>query len=320
MQLVLHSVSYAGFWPGQARLTLEEFIPHAAQLGYQGVMLVAKRPHLSILDFTPDDPDRRRHLRRLAEANGVQIASLAGYTDFTAGLDRPDIPVWEMQVGYVAQLAQLAQDLGCPLVRIFTGYDRAGISHGAAWGRTVEALREAARLAARCGVTLAVQNHHDLAVHHELMYQLLSEVDHPNCKAGFDAWAPVLQGLRGPALADAVRRLAPFIAQTIVADYQPRPRFTYRPDLVNYVPEPPLMAAVPMGEGSIDYPTFFDALAESGFDGPVAYEMCSPLIHGGSMEILDRYARGFVDYMTAYQKSAPSSNGRAKTGAPVTAG
>ena len=27
MQLALHSVSYAGVWPGQERLTLEEFIP-----------------------------------------------------------------------------------------------------------------------------------------------------------------------------------------------------------------------------------------------------------------------------------------------------
>ena len=72
-------------------------------------------------------------------------------------------------------------------------------------------------------------------------------------------------------------------------------------------------------EGVIDYPTFFDALAETGFDGPVAYEMCSPLIHGGSLETLDRYARGFVDYMTSYQENAPSSNGRAKTAAPVPA-
>jgi sugar phosphate isomerase/epimerase len=318
VQLVLHSVSYAGFWPGQARLTLEEFIPRAAHLGFEGVMLVAKRPHLSILDFTPDAPERRRQVRRLAEASGVRVACLAGYTDFTAGIDRPEIPVWEMQVGYVAQLAQLASELDCPLIRIFTAYERPGVPHGTAWGRTVEALREAARLAAVYGVTLAVQNHHDLAVHHESMAQLLAEVDHPNCKAGFDAWAPALQGLRGPDLADAVRRMAPFIAQTIVADYQPRPRFAYRPGLVNYVPEPPLMVAVPTGEGIIDYPTFFDTLAEVGYDGPVAYEMCSPLRDGGSLETLDRYARRFLDAMASYRQRAPSSTGQAAP--PVAAG
>ena len=48
---VLHSVSYAGVWPGQARLTLEAFVDKAADLGFRGVMLMAKRPHLSVLDW-----------------------------------------------------------------------------------------------------------------------------------------------------------------------------------------------------------------------------------------------------------------------------
>src|SRR5262249_6394800 len=55
---VLHSVSYAGVWPGQTRLSLEAFLERAQSLGYDGVMLMAKRPHLSLLDM--DGPARRR--------------------------------------------------------------------------------------------------------------------------------------------------------------------------------------------------------------------------------------------------------------------
>ena len=44
----LHSVSYAGFWRGQARLSVEEFLEKAKQLGFDGVMLTAKRPHVSV--------------------------------------------------------------------------------------------------------------------------------------------------------------------------------------------------------------------------------------------------------------------------------
>src|SRR5262245_36202056 len=44
--LILHSVSYSGSW-GQHFLALEDFIAKAADLGYDGVMLMAKRPHLS---------------------------------------------------------------------------------------------------------------------------------------------------------------------------------------------------------------------------------------------------------------------------------
>ena len=45
---LLHSVSYSGSW-GQAQLSVEDFINRAADLGYSGVMLMAKRPHVSLL-------------------------------------------------------------------------------------------------------------------------------------------------------------------------------------------------------------------------------------------------------------------------------
>ena len=33
--------------------------------------------------------------------------------------------------------------------------------------------------------------------------------------------------------------------------------------------------------------------------GSIAYEMCSPLLHGADMATLDRYARQFIAYMAA---------------------
>src|SRR5260221_9873127 len=103
-KLALHSVSYGGLW-GQARLTLEQFIPKAAKIGYTGVELMAKRPHLSLLDITPGG---RRELKALAEGNGVKIVALAGYNDFAAGGDVPDVPLREMQAYYLGELARLA--------------------------------------------------------------------------------------------------------------------------------------------------------------------------------------------------------------------
>src|SRR5262245_49342414 len=114
MRLVLHSVSYAGIWQGQARLTLEPILDKAQTFGYQGVMLMAKRPHASVLDL---DAKERRELRSAVEDRGLKVAILAGYTDFAAGSDRPDVPLREMQVLYVQELARLAHDLGTDLVR-----------------------------------------------------------------------------------------------------------------------------------------------------------------------------------------------------------
>jgi sugar phosphate isomerase/epimerase len=291
MKTALHSVSYAGVWPGQARLPLPDFIERAGALRFDAVMLMAKRPHLSILDH---DAESCKAFRQRLDRLGLEVACLAGYTDFCLGSDRPDIPTREMQTIYVRELCRLARELDCPLVRIFTGFDYPGLTYDQQWAACVSSLRDCARQAAHFGVTLAVQNHHDTACHYESLFDLLEEVAEPNCKAAFDAWAPALQGTDPAA---AVRKLAPYLVHTTVADYVRRPRFRYLPALVNYSREADVVRAVPLGEGFIDYGAFFESLREIGYRGAVAYEMCSYLRGGGSEANLDRCARRFLDYM-----------------------
>lgn len=287
----LHSVSYAGVWPGQARLTLEAFLEKAKSMGYGSVMLMAKRPHLSLLDA---DASARRRLRDKLATLGIEVACLAGYTDFCLGSERPDIPMREMQILYVTELARLAHDVGSKLVRVFTGYSNAAATPEQSWGWCVDSLRECSRRAAEFNVTIGVQNHHDTAAHYESLFDLLAEINEPNCKAMFDAWSPALHG---SDLIAAVKKMAPYIVHTTVADYVRRPRFSYVPQLVNYAREADAIRAVPMGEGFIDYRSFFAALKEANYQGYVAYEMCSPLRGGGSEANLDCCAKQFLDYM-----------------------
>lgn len=158
-ELLLHSVSYAGFW-GQASLSLEAFIDKAARLGYSGVMLMAKRPHLSVLDY---DADRLARLRDQIRSRGLREVCIAGYNDFTAGLDHPDIPHREYQIAHVQELCRTAAAIGAKTVRIFTGYEYPQAGYSAQWKLLVTTLRECALRAADHGVVLGVQNHHDLA-------------------------------------------------------------------------------------------------------------------------------------------------------------
>jgi sugar phosphate isomerase/epimerase len=287
---LLHSVSYAGFW-GQAALSLDAFVDKAADLGYGGVMLMAKRPHLSVLDY---DASRLANLRERLERRGLREIVIAGYNDFTTGLDRPDIPHREYQIAHVTHLAQMAQALGAKSVRIFTGYEYPSVAYSAQWKLVVDTLRECSKRAADLGVTLGVQNHHDLAAGYETLHDLLQTVDHPSCRAMFDAWAPYLQGTD---LRAAATRMGPLTVHTTIADYQRRPRYRYDANVVNYLPATPLVQAVPMGEGEIDYATFLRNLRDSGFTGSIAYEMCSPLLHGGDMATLDRYATRFLEFL-----------------------
>jgi len=84
-----------------------------------------------------------------------------------------------------------------------------------------------------------------------------------------------------------------------VANYKKRPRYRYNPALVSYEKQPSRAQAVAMDQGFIDYAAFLRALEEAGFDGTVAYEMCSPLLGGATLGNLDRHAAAFLEFMYA---------------------
>lgn len=293
----LHSVSYAGFWRGQARLTVDEFLVKAKELGYEGVMLVAKRPHVSPHDY---DQAARARLKAKIDSLGLTLVALAGYTDFTAGIDKPGIPNAEIQATWVGEISKLAKDLGTDMVRIFTGYERPGIPYDKQYSEVLEGLKMSGKLAAEHGVTLVVQNHHDIALHHDAMYWLLKEVNMPNVMAGWDAWSPTLEGLSKEQIHESVIKMKPYLVNTIVADYVEHPRYTYVNQLTNYKADQPVMRAVPPGEGIIDYKLWFNTLREIGYQGWVVYEMCEVLDGGGSIENLDRTAKIFLEYMEQF--------------------
>jgi len=296
LSALLHSVSYSGSW-GQAFLPVEDFADKAAELGYDGVLLMARRPHVSLLDYRDKERDAlRSHLER----HGFRRIALAGYNNFTADMEHGDVPNREIQIHYVAELARFTRDLGGDLLRVFTGYDNPVAAYPAQWKAVVDCLRECAQRAAEFGVTIGVQNHHDIACGYDTQHDLIRAVAEPNCLALFDAWAPALHGADIEA---AARKMGPVTAHTTVADYQLRPRYKYDPSIVNYNALTPAVQAVPMGEGFIDYKGFLTALSESGFTGSVAYEMCSPLIDGGSVETLDRYASRFLEFMDGLRHS-----------------
>ncbi|HWB10106.1 MAG TPA: sugar phosphate isomerase/epimerase family protein [Pirellulales bacterium] len=280
----LFSVSYAGYW-GQHRLSLTDFVRKAAALGYSAVEISGKRPHLSPLDT---DDEALHELRSTAQGAGVEIATIAGYTDFTAGRSTPEVPYVELQLAYIDRLARMAQTLGAKIVRVFSGYSPEASNYQADWDKCVKALFEAAGLAASYGVTLGLQNHHDLGLAVDGFEMLLDDVRHANLKAMFDPWSVALVG---GDLYQSARRLAPRMVQTTLADYLRIERFAYEPSLVNYRRlEPPTVRAVPLGEGFVDLDAFFAGLKEGGFDGYVAYEMCSPLRGGGGEANLDAAA------------------------------
>jgi len=290
MKKSLFSISYAGLW-GQDKLDLLDFISKAASLGYDGVMIAGKRPHLSPLDASDE---RLAELKARLKQEKIECFVIGGYTDFS-GAAPPMVPIPEMQIAYVESLAKIAAELGAKVVRVFTGFERDGVSVEAVWEHVVECLQECCDRAAAYGVTIAIQNHHDIAVHTDAMLELLGDIDRPNCKLGFDAWT---LALRGENLYEAAKRAAPYTVITTNADYVCLPRARYRPEVEGFqLMTPPLVRAVPFGDGFIDYDAFFKGLKDGGFDGVATYEMCARLRGGGRMENLDACATRYLEWM-----------------------
>jgi sugar phosphate isomerase/epimerase len=294
----LHSVSYMGIWRGQATLTVDQFLVKAKELGFDGVMLAGKKPHVSLIDY--DDAARAKLKARIKEL-GLELVCLAGYCDFGSGIDKAGIPNVEIQAVYIGELARLARDLGTNMVRVYTAYERPDIPYDKQYALVVEGLQTAGRIAAKYGVTLAVQNHHDIALHHDAMKWLLDEVNLPNVKAAFDCWSPTLEGLTSEEIKKAIYKMKPYIVHTTTADYEELPRYIYELNHTNYTKLKSQMRAVPMGEGFLDYKTFITTLKEIGYQGYIAYEMCEVLRGGGSVENLDRSAKAFLEYVKQFK-------------------
>src|SRR5260221_7444269 len=103
MKLSLFSISYAGFWV-QDRLSPDDFLRHAAQLGYKAVMIAGKRPHLAPLDGTPE---RLEAIAGILRETGLECAVIGGYTDFAGG-PAAEVPFVEQQIAYLEALARIA--------------------------------------------------------------------------------------------------------------------------------------------------------------------------------------------------------------------
>ena len=305
MKLNLFSISYAGLW-GQHSLPLMEFISRASTLGYDGVMLAGKRPHLSLLDTTDETCEL---LCSILDEHQLKCFVIGAYTDFS--VTTAEMPATELQINYVEQMARLASHLGAGVVRVFTAYSYSQENETplASWRRLVGIFQEMCDRVTHLDVTLAIQNHHDVAIATPALLEFLSDIDRPNCKLGFDAWSPAL---RGENLYESALSAAPHTVITTNADYVRFPRFEYHPKLVNYSrTEVDMVRAVPFGDGFVDFEEFFRGLKDGGFDGIATYEMCSPLRGGGSLENLDRCAARYVDWMKPHDltdQKAPAAS------------
>ncbi len=288
MQVALYSVTFSGVWYDGPALSVGECIDKAKALGYDAIELGGKRPHLSPLDF---DKKACHEVRRRAERLGLAVL-VSAYNNFMTPV--PERRESEMLM--VRALIRRASYVGAPHVRVFGGWrgitlDENGFATYAEvrradnafpnvtpeqkWRWCRECLEECLRDAERLGVTLALQNHEPVMDGYEAPVRMIREVGSERLKLALSC--DLLKSQDEAHVRDAVRAAAGLIVHShIGGEFDRAPDGSVKKRRFDESRGPYFKS---LNERNL--PNFLAALAETGFDGFLSYELCHPFIKGG---------------------------------------
>ena len=232
----------------------------AADLGFDGVELDWRDP----AEAQPGGslaPNRRLALRDMAQAAGVEICSVAAHFLNQPGLAAFDMKRRQWACDAVRAGIALCHDLGADLLLVpFFGEGEIETPQAAAF--LAENLRNLAPIAAKAGVTLAIE--HTLPAHRAV--RLLDAV---GSSAVGDYWDMANCLSLGYDPLDEIAQLGPRIARVHAKEYDagenmpanPRPPQTY-----------PGLNTRPFGQGRVPVAAILSALADIGYDGYIVLE------------------------------------------------
>lgn len=148
------------------KITLEEFVDIARDLGMDGVELTAYY-------FPRTDRAYLNRLKRYIHRSGLAVSGTAVGTDFA----QPDPEKRRDHVKMAKTWIDHSVVLGAPALRVFAGYVRQDSTEEEAFRWVVECLQETAAYGAELGVLVALENHGGLTATADQTLRLLHAVD-----------------------------------------------------------------------------------------------------------------------------------------------
>ncbi|MFI4875660.1 MAG: sugar phosphate isomerase/epimerase family protein [Blastopirellula sp. JB062] len=169
-KLSLAAYSYRKLLQGEnAKLTMADFIDDCAKMQLDGTELTSYY-------FPPGvTPDQLRALKRQAFLLGLSVSGTAVGNDFghPAGAER------DQQIASVKTWIDNAAILSAPVIRIFAGHVKKGVSPEESHRLMVEGMEEVCDYAGKQGVFLALENHGGPTATADGLLKLVKAVDSP---------------------------------------------------------------------------------------------------------------------------------------------
>lgn len=248
---------------GFVRHSVFDAVQRIAEIGYEGVELLADIPHLYADSVT--DSDLRR-LKDILPRTGLQIANInantaVGYYGrefweplFEPSLANPDDALRRWRLNYSMKCVDMAHVLGSPCVSVTSGR----LVPGVAPEKSLDLLRESLSIlleyAAEKSVRIAVEYEPGLIIENgEEVAQLIDEMDSPFLGVNLDLGH---SRVIGEDQRTVIGLLSSRIFHVHVEDIHARKHYHLIP-----------------GEGDMDFKSLFAILAEHGFDGFATVEL-----------------------------------------------
>ena len=239
---------------------LADALDMAAQLGFPGVELWGREPHVS----ENYDYNRVRLVKKMCEERGLEIAALGSYVRFGATRKNSD-------AAPLVDTLQTARTLRTPIVRVWASDVPSEQADEKLWKRVVSEAREAAERSRGLGITLAVEMHDDtLADTADSARRLVEEVDCDNFRLNFQpsAWE------RDEDVMQRLEKVLPYVVHCHAQNFSKLATGEFDG-----------FKRASLRDGLIDYRAIVDTLVEAGYCGWISVEF-SPVEGDGKLGAL----------------------------------
>lgn len=217
---------------------------------------------------TVEDPAEAAEIKKAAETAGLRIHSVMNQAHWKYPLSAADPEVVERSIKGMETSIENARFWGADVVLLVPAVVNAETGYRQAWERSQRQIRRLLPLAEKHKIVIAVENVWNKFLLSPLEFaRYVDEFQSPWVRAYFDVGNVVLFGFPE----DWIRTLGSRIVRVHLKDFRFRKRVA---EFVN------------LGEGDVNWPAVYQALAEIGYKGPATLEL-----PGGDAEYLKDLSR-----------------------------
>ena len=196
IKLGVRSWSFRMYLP-DGGMTVEQFMRTAAEMGLEGVEILARH-------FPDMEEETANGYQRYARHLGIRIEAYALENDYAF----LDAAVRQGELENTYHWIRLAAASGVPYLKIFTGDTDPAASYEEQRGWVIQCLKKAADYAQAYGVTILVENHSPICFTYPELRDLVLEVNHPSLRACPDMYN-FSKYKAEPVVYEAARELIP---------------------------------------------------------------------------------------------------------------